>query len=162
MPIASRCDTQTGLVIDVYDGEVSFPEWREHIGGLLDDPSWLATTRSLSDLSTVRLAPLSDDDRVSMLSLFEARNVRVRGRRMAIVAGSVWGTAKDVERTAIARLHARPIVFSNVVTACVWLGVDELLVKTAIGELRGTLHDRDSAVEPGGKLPFSDLHPGSA
>jgi len=140
MPIASRCDPHSHLVIDVYHGAVSFDEWRDHVGAMLNDPTWRATNRSFSDMSSAHLPPLDDDERASMLSLFRERPLRVTGRRMAILGGRYSSVERDVERSAIDKLGARALVFTNLTAACIWLGTDERTTRSTIDELRANLH----------------------
>ena len=139
MPIAYRCDPRRRLVVNVYDGDVSFEEWRAHIAGILEDPAWRATTKSLSDMSQARLTPLTDEHRAEMFDLFATQLLRAAGRPMAIIGGASPGTERDVERDAIARLGARPIVFTSLTTACIWLSVDEPVVAAVVAELRAAL-----------------------
>jgi len=139
MPIAYRCDPRQRLIIDVYDGDVSFEEWRDHIAGILDDPAWRATTKSLSDMSQARLAPLTDEQRSEMHALFATQLLRAAGRPMAIIGGGSPTTERAIERDAIARLGARLIVFTSLTTACIWLSVDEPPVAAMIAELRDAL-----------------------
>ena len=141
MPIASRCEPEISLIIDVYDGEVTLDEWRDHIAALLDNPAWRATTRSLSDMSSAHLPRLSDDERAIMFALFQTDRLRVAGRRMAIIAGGSGSVEREVEQSAIDKLGARAIVFSSLTAACIWLGVDENSTQIAIDELRASLQN---------------------
>ena len=141
VPIASRYDPGMGVIIEVYDGDVAFDEWHDHIAAMLDDPVLGETTRSLVDMSSARLEPLTDEQNEEMHSLFEARSMSLTGRKMAIIAGQS-GTERDVEQRAVERLKGRAIVFSSVATACIWLGVEEKAVTTAVDNLRASLHQQ--------------------
>lgn len=140
MPIASRCDTHTGLVVSVYDGDVSFDEWHDHIATVLEDPNWRYTTGSLSDMTTATLESLRDDDERRIFSLFDTRTLRVAGRRMVFVGTpETQPVVKEIERHTLAKLGARSAAFASLLPACIWLGVDERTVETIIDELRATL-----------------------
>ncbi len=137
MPIASRCEPDLRLVVDVYHGDVTVQDMRDHVSALLEDASWQTTTRSLSDMTAARLMQFSDDERATMLSLFRARPLRLTGRQIAIVAGATSAsTARDLERRAIDSLGARAIVFNDLTTACIWLGVDETKINSTLDQLR--------------------------
>jgi hypothetical protein len=56
-------------------------------------------------------------------------------KRIAIIPGEGWEKAKLFVRL-IASLGVRPIVFSNLVTACTWLNLDVVEVGNTIKELR--------------------------
>jgi len=140
MPIVSRCDPELRIVVDVYHGDVTVHEMHHHVSALLSDSTWLRTTRSLSDMSAARLTPFSDDERAAMLSLFQTRSLRLTGRQIAIIGGATSvSTARDVERRAIDNLGARAILFNDLTTACLWLGVDEMKINTTIGQLRESI-----------------------
>jgi len=142
MPIVSRCDPELRLVVDVYHGDVTVQEMHDHVGALLDDSTWLTTTRSLSDMTGARLTPFSDEERATMLSLFRTRSRRLTGRQIAIVGGAASvSTARDVERRAIDNLGARAIVFNDLTTACLWLGVDETRINATIDQLHGAFRN---------------------
>jgi len=141
VPIVSRCDVHLGLVVSVYDGEISFKGWHDQIASVLDDPNWRYTTGSLSDMSTANLESLSDDDQGRIFSLFDTRTLRVAGRPMVFVGTpETWPLVKDIEAHTLASLGARSAAFATMTPACIWLGVDERTVKTVIHELRATLH----------------------
>jgi hypothetical protein len=136
MPIASYADAQTGLFIDVYEGDVSFSEWRDHIAAVIDDTAWQGTTKSLTDLSRGRLPTLDEDERQSMHALFVTRAVHVAGRRMAVIDPSFRTATKSVEQLAITKMAARAIVFASAITASIWLGVDHQSVTSLIDRVR--------------------------
>ena len=141
VPIVSRCDVHLGLVLSVYDGEISFEEWHDQIASVLDDPNWRYSTGSLSDMSTATLESLSDDDQARIFSLFDTRRLRVAGRRMVFVGTpETRPVMKDIEAHTLASLGARSAAFATLTPACIWLGVDEQAVRTVIDELRATLH----------------------
>ena len=65
---------------------------------------------------------------------------------LAIVANEGWETAQQVE-TGMNNLGVATVVFSDVHTACVWLGVDPAVAVATVNdlrrELRGPVRDRE-------------------
>jgi hypothetical protein len=124
----------------VYDGDIFFDEWHDHIASVLDDPNWRYTTGSLSDMTGATLESMSDEDQDRIFSLFETRTLRVAGRRMAFVGTpETRPVVKDIEAQTLANLGARSAAFATLTPACIWLGVDERTITTILDELRATL-----------------------
>jgi len=139
MTIAYRCEPGARLVVEVFHGDVSFADFREHAERQAGDPAWLATTKALSDLSTARIPHITDRAYDEIAELLGQRPDRASGRTIAIVGGSEWETATDAERAAAAKISANAIVFNNPETACKWLGVDPDMVQATIADLRSQL-----------------------
>jgi hypothetical protein len=64
--------------------------------------------------------------------------------RSAIVADRGFDAARRLEEAAEAAGGVRNIMFNDVGTACTWLGVPSVTVKTIVDELRAELRDNSS------------------
>ena len=140
MGIAYRCDSATGLSVEVWDGEVSAEQARRHIEQLAADPQWAQSRRIVTDLTS--MAPESRPTPEQVADLAKAFL-----QELAYLVGDVkWSVIAD--RTFDDALgfgaHVkhevrRMIVFNSLATASVWLGLDPGDVQPVIDDLRRRL-----------------------
>jgi hypothetical protein len=141
--IAYRVDEPEGLSIGVWAGRVTVEEVAHHVATLAATPAWGAHGRILTDLSA-----LDEDSRptVEQISkLVELIRSELSGRTAALQWAVIANTAfDDATRFAegLADDARRLIVFSTVLPACTWLGVDASRVLRVAAELR------DEALKP--------------
>jgi hypothetical protein len=142
VPIASRSDLIPGLVITVFDGAVTRAEWLDVMRRQVQDDDFIKAKRSLNDLtSATGLDRFSTDDLDRGVSFFEPHTAKMgHGRKMAVVANEGFDFAAIFE----AKLRASSVPISGIVfvdlhTACMWLGVDTDQAREAIGRMRDEL-----------------------
>jgi hypothetical protein len=138
MGLAYRSDGVTGLTVTVIDGLVTAPEFHELAQRQDADPDWHRTTRLLTDARTAVSAPITGEQVESLAALYAQMRVSDQPFRNAIVAGPDFATAERYgELRSVS--GSRTIVFSDLATACTWLGADLGVVQSTITELRGGL-----------------------
>jgi hypothetical protein len=136
MPIGYRIDEAQGLTIGVWHGDLTATEIVDATEKLFADPGWPPLGRKhLTDLTTVRTMP----DLEALANVHKATG-RASGIRLAVVASEHFDEARKYEH-AVATAGLAVIVFTQVPSACAWLGVDYTASQTAIRELRRELRD---------------------
>jgi hypothetical protein len=140
MGIAYRCNVATGLSVEVWDGDVTLDEARRHVGTLASDPSWAASRRVVTDLTGVSAASRPGPDEIAELAdAFLQRLAYLVGDvKWSIIAAEAFDQALGFA-AHIRHEVRRMIVFNNLVTACVWLGLESNDVQPVIDDLRGQL-----------------------
>jgi len=140
MPIGYRIDNTQGLTIGVWQGALTADDIAVATEELFANPAWPPPGRKhLTDLTTLRATP----DLEQLAEMHRASGL-ARGIRLAVVASDHFDEARKYEQ-AVASAGLVVIVFTQVQSACSWLGVDYASAQAAIGELRRELRDR-----PGG------------
>ena len=137
MGIAYRCDTSTGLSIEVWDGLITFDIARRHLDQLTKDPQWAASRRIITDLSGIAAESRPTGDEVAMLSdaFLHQLAYLVGNAKWSVIAEHTLAEALvfgERVRHEVRRMTA----FTNLITACVWLGVDVDDVQPVIDDLR--------------------------
>ena len=136
MPIGYRIDESQGLTIGVWHGALTGDDISAATEELFEDPAWPPTGRKhLTDLTTLGATP----DLEQLAEMHKASGL-ARGIRLAVVASDHFDEARKYER-AVASAGLVVIVFTQVQSACSWLGVDYVSTQAAIGELRRELRD---------------------
>jgi hypothetical protein len=140
MGIAYRCDPATRVSIEVWHGEVTLDVARLHVGQLAKDPDWAASRRIITDLSGLGSESRPDADQIAALgdAFLQQLAYLVTDAKWAIIADQAFADALAFGEH-IRHEVRRMIVFTNVVTACVWLGLDRDDVEPVITELRGQI-----------------------
>jgi hypothetical protein len=144
MGIAYRCDPTTGVGIEVWHGKVGFDVARMHVDQLANDPEWAASRRIVTDLTGLASESVPNADQIKGLSdaFLQQLAYLVSDAKWSIIADEALAEALTFGEQ-IRHEVRRMIVFTNLVTACVWLGVDREDVEPVIDELR-----REIPVEP--------------
>ena len=144
MGIAYRSDVTTGLTVAVVHGAVTRDEFHEFAKGQGEDPSWHATTRSLTDARTAVTPPVTAAELGAFAEMYAQMRRGDQPFKAAIVGGHDFELAgrygelrSDDGSTTIA--------FNDLSTACIWLGVDLAAVQATIDELRAPLGDSESS-----------------
>jgi hypothetical protein len=143
MPIAFRATN--GVSVSVWDGLVSSEDVLRHIETLGEDPIWGASRRFLTDLSGVATDSIPNPEQTleAAAHFLEQLGDQARGAKWAIIASAAFAQARRFG-TYIEEEVPRVIVFSDLTTACIWLGVNEPAVRAVTTDLRRTLRHRPS------------------
>jgi hypothetical protein len=137
MGIAYRCDTTTGVSIEVWDGTITFDMARMHLDRLTNDPQWAASRRIITDLTGIAAESRPTVDEVKMLSdaFLQQLAYLVGNAKWSVIADRTFAEAL-VFGEQVRHEVRRMIAFTNLITACVWLGVDVDDVQPVIDDLR--------------------------
>jgi hypothetical protein len=139
MTIAYTVIPERQLVLVAWDGIVSLDQWRTHIVRMLGDPGYQAARLQLSDVRTASLDKTIDDAALhEMAEHIDGWRPVIAQKKIAILPGTDWDRAKVFEGL-IAGLGARPLVFTNLSTACTWLGVNVGEVEAELARLRAQM-----------------------
>jgi hypothetical protein len=135
--IAYRVDQSTGVSVSVWAGHVTFDAAMGHVAELRGTPEWGAGGRILTDLSGVPASALPDPDQVDKLaSAFrDLIDGRTQQARWAFVANAAFMRASQFGEAIHDEVRSA-LVFFELASACIWLGVDRDAVRTAIDSLR--------------------------
>jgi hypothetical protein len=138
--IAYRCDPETRVSIEVWHGEVTLDVARLHVEQLAKDPDWAASRRIVTDISGLSSESRPDADQIAALgdAFLHQLAYLVGSAKWSIIADEAFAEAL-VFGERIRHEVRRMIVFTNLVTACVWLGLDPDDVEPVIDELRGQI-----------------------
>lgn len=139
MGIAYRYLADDDLTVTVWAGPVTREYWETYLRGCMDDPQWFAAKRRLTDTTAADTAGITAAD-VAIVASNLNEAVPARGQKVAIVAAASWDLAKVAEGQYL-KDGASAIQFTNVRTACAWLGVDATRVARAVRELQAELRD---------------------
>jgi hypothetical protein len=133
MGIAYRVDEPRGVTVSAWTGEVARDEVMSHVAALAATPEWGASGRILSDLTGLSPRALPDPDDVADLAdAFVAQlDGRAQPAKWAIVARGAFNRALQFG-DEIGDAERRVLVFLDLESACIWLGV-------AVGRIRPVL-----------------------
>jgi hypothetical protein len=137
MAIDYVCMTEKRLVLVVWDQRVTVDQWRAHLQRMFADPCYARADAQLADLrySTIDASVTEMEIHRIVDTTFVAERNLLAHKRLAIVAGPDWEKPKLVEQL-IEPLNVRPIVFTNLVTACTWLSLEVVEIGNALKEMR--------------------------
>jgi len=137
MGIAYRCNPETGVSVEVWHGTISFDVATLHIEQLAKDPEWAASRRIVTDLTTMSLESRPSADQVRALgdAFLHQLAYLVSDVKWSVIADGAFAEAL-VFGEHVRHEVRRMIVFTNLLTACAWLGVEPGDVKPVIDELR--------------------------
>jgi hypothetical protein len=138
MAISYVCDEAIGLSVTVAEGILTAEDWRAHVLRQMADPAWPAGRASLTDATRVRVSEQARAIGDDIASLYAPKKDRTQRMRFAIVAHFAFADARSFEG-AVEPHGTRPIVFNDLPTACVWLGVDQDRAGALIEELRNSM-----------------------
>ena len=140
MGIAYRCDAATGLSVEVWHGTVTLDVAVLHLQQLAKDPEWAASRRIVTDLSGLAPESRPDADQIRRLgdAFLHHLAYLVADAKWSIVADRAFAEAL-VFGEQVRHEVRRMIVFTNLVTACVWLGLERDDVQPVIDDLRSQI-----------------------
>ena len=128
-----------GVVYIVWDGVVTWDDWSKQLSKLMTDPNWrkaslfIADTRSVTDTSSIELEHVT-----RAMALLGTDREAVKHKRGAIIASNTFGKAKHFAYQ-VAMYGVRVVVFNNIDTACLFLGLDVVETSRVLEGLRRRL-----------------------
>lgn len=139
MGIQYRADVEKQIIFVVWDGVVSADVWFEHIERLIADPLWPSISSMLVDLHSARdISSIEEAEIEHAVALFSSVPDPLSKKRVGIVAGDAfWKSRRFGE--LVSPFGPSVIVFNDMGTACVYLGINATDALKAIQELRAEM-----------------------
>src|ERR1700690_3829742 len=126
MGIAYGCKPNLKLALVVWDGLITWDEWRQHLQRMLVDPDYASMQSQITDLRYSTISPsISNKEIQAMIDMVADQRENLSLKRVAIVAGDEWSKPKQTE-VGLRSLSITPIVFNDLTLACEWLGLQEV------------------------------------
>ena len=139
MGIRYRADSEKQIIFVVWDGVVTADVWFEHIERLIADPLWPSIFAMLVDLRTVTdISSIEEAEIEHAVALFSTVPIPLSKKRVGVVAsGAFWKSHRF--RHLISRFGASIIVFNDLSTACLYLGINAAEALKALQQLRANV-----------------------
>ena len=136
MAILQRFDEQKGNVFVVWKGVVTAEEWFSKAERLASHPRWPGTPRVLADLLPVTDTSSIQEQEIEHAAGIFARNWKsLRGKKVAVLAKDEFARARYFADLLV-RFGFSMVVFNNLDTACLFLGIDVVYAYRELDELR--------------------------
>jgi hypothetical protein len=137
MGIAYRVDEPKGVSVSAWTGEVTRGEAMGHLASLAATPGWGATRCILTDLTGLSPPALPDRGEVSELAdaFVTQLSDRAQPAKWAIVASAAFNVALQFG-DEIDDDGRKVLVFLDLASACIWLGVDMARIRPVLDVLR--------------------------
>jgi hypothetical protein len=132
MPIRYRAEPSIGCTFDVWDGNVSAGDIREHLVRLASDRSWPAGQSHLTDLTTLVEAPAPDPQVLD--ALYEGTSLS-NDLKVAVVVPASFPSDVDLRYGTVTE-HLTARKFTDLRLACTYLDVDEAAARAILAALR--------------------------
>jgi hypothetical protein len=138
MGIAFRVDEPKGVNVSAWVGEVTLDEAMAHLASVAAAPGWPASRRILSDLSGVSPSALPTREQVSTFATALVAQLpdSAPPAKWAIVGNAAFNKAVQFSDEIGDEPERRLLVFLDLASACIWLGVDMDRVRPVINDLR--------------------------
>lgn len=136
MSIIQRFDEQKSVVFVVWEETVTAEQWFGYIPRLTSNESWtrmsclLADLLPVQDTSSIRIAEI---DRAA--EIFASNRKALRGKKVAVLAGDEFGRARYFG-DLLTRFGVLLVVFNNLDTACLFLGIDLMYAYRTLDAMR--------------------------
>lgn len=139
MSIKYRADAEKQIIFVVWDGTVSADAWFEHIERLIADPLWPSISLMLVDLNSARdITSIEEAEIEHAVALFSSVPEPLSKKRVGIVAGNAfWKSRRFGE--LVSPFGPSVVVFNDLSTACVYLGIDPAEALKSIQGLRADM-----------------------
>ena len=139
MGILHSSDLIKGTIYIVWDGEVTWDMWRSQMDTLMADPAWSVSTRFIADLWTVSdTSTIGAEEIDQAVGIFASNPSALTKKRGAVVAVEQFGKAGRFVKQ-VSRFGTATVVFNNLDTACMFLGIDVSDTSHALARLRSQL-----------------------
>jgi hypothetical protein len=142
MGIGYICKPDIKLAITVWDGLITWDYWRKHLEKLFSDPDYASMQLQITDLRNSSIGPtITDEEIKAMTDLLDSQRQKVSMKKVAMVAGDEWNKPKLAE-FALHAISINAIVFNDLETACIWLGINIKEVTQDIYQIRLKLQQK--------------------
>ncbi len=124
------------LIVVAWDQNVSLQEWQAHLERMFVDPNYSQADYQLVDMRFAIIGPSITEAQIRrIVAEVESKSRLIIHKKLAIVAGSDWDKIKLFEKL-IEPYGVRPVVFTNLLTACTWIGADVIEVGEEVKRMR--------------------------
>jgi hypothetical protein len=139
MGIKYRADSERQVIFVAWDGVVTADVWFEHIDKLIADPLWSSISAMLVDLRTVTdISSIEEAEIEHAVALFSTVPIPLSKKRVGVVAsGAFWKSRRFGH--LISRFGPSFIVFNDLSTACLYLGIKTTEALKALQQLRANV-----------------------
>lgn len=139
MGIKYRVHVQKQILFVVWNGMVTADEWFEHIQVLIADPLWPSSSAMLVDLHSITdLSSFEEAEIEHAVALFNSVPDSLSDKRVAVVAGNAFWKSRRFDQL-ISPFGPSVIVFNDLSTACIYLGIKSADASKALQELRAEM-----------------------
>ena len=139
MGIKYRADSEKQIIFVVWDGVVTADVWFEHIERLITDLLWPSISSMLVDLRTATdISSIEEAEIEHAVALFSTVPIPLSKKRVGIVAGSAFWKSRRFGHL-ISRFGPSIIVFNDLSTACLYLGINAAEALKALQQLRADM-----------------------
>ncbi len=137
MSIVYSIEKEKGITLVLWDGMVTAVEFLAHVHRLTSDANWPSLTRlHLSDLRNTSTDPSIDRATLEEAAdLFGKDKKNIANMKVAIVTQDEFNKAVAFERYVF-RYIPSVIVFNDLHTACLWLGINAEEAEGTLLQLR--------------------------
>ena len=136
MGIRYRVHFEKKFVFVAWKGVISADEWFEHIGRLIADSHWPSISAMLVNLHSVTdISSIGEAEIQHAVSLFNSIPEALSNKRIAVVASDAFWKSRRFGQL-IAPYGPSILVFNDLSTACIYLGIKLTDATKAIQELR--------------------------
>ena len=135
MSIKYRAHFEKKIIFVVWEGVITADDWFEHIQKLIEDPLWPSISAMLADLHSITdISSIEEPEIEHAVALFNSVPDPLSNKRVAVVAGSAFWKSRRFSEL-ISPFGPSVIVFNDLATACVYLGIKPAEALKAIQEL---------------------------
>jgi hypothetical protein len=135
MGIGYRINPDLGLTIEVWDGDISFEECRNHLIELAEDTRWPPGPLEIIDLTTLRDLTIPDPELVNIL--VEGTNLLNEIKLVLVVQPDDLYPKRAARQDAVRTVPM--MSFTDLDRASAFLEVDEAEVRAMVDQVREEL-----------------------
>jgi hypothetical protein len=135
MPITYRADKELGCTVAVWDGDLTSEDMHSQLIRLASDTDWPPGPRHLIDGTTLATVIVPDPELVELL--YEGTNLMGKTRIALLVRPDFFDAPRPVYDVANDEFDAT--TFTDLESACEYLGLSTSAVRSVIAELREQL-----------------------
>ncbi len=137
MAIIQKFDLQKGLIFVVWQGTVTAQEWFRYAHKLTSDSTWTTASRVLADLLSVQSTSSIQNQEIDQaVEIFSANRAGLVGKKLAVLARDEFGKARRFGEY-LSHFGTSSVVFNNLDTACLFLGMDILYAYRMLDSMHG-------------------------
>ena len=123
MGIKYRAHVEKQILFVAWIGVITADEWFEHIERLIADPLWPSVSAMLVNLQSITdVSSIEEPEIEHAVALFNSIPDALSNKRIAVVAGNTFWKSRRFGQL-ISPFGPTLIVFNDMSTACVYLGI---------------------------------------
>ena len=136
MGIKYRAHVEKQIIFVLWDGVITADEWFEHIDRLITDPLWPSISAMLVDLQSITdFSSIEEAEIEHAVALFNSVPDSLSNKKVAVVAGNAFWKSRRFGQL-VSPFGPSVIVFNDMSTACVYMGIKPTEALKAIQQLR--------------------------